>query len=447
MQSQHESGVPQTGVEELTFFDHKTETLPRERLRAMQADRLTAMLGQTYGQNPFVTEKLDAAGIAPHDVHDIEALTNLPFTTKDELMAAQDGAALSRNCTYPELAYTRVHQTSGTTGKPLRVFDTEEDWKWWARCWGFVLAGAGVSAADRLFVPFSFGPFIGFWAAVGGAERIGALMIPGGGRTSAQRLRLMAELGVTTLVCTPTYALRLIEVAMEESFDLSTIKMRASIHAGEPGALIPATKARIEESWGLKAYDHAGASEVGAHSFECQAQPGSTHAIESEFIIEVIDPETGLAAKGDHGELVITNLGRIGFPVIRYRTGDVVRIDNEPCPCGRTFTRFSGGVIGRADDMVVVRGVNVFPAALENLLLQHEMLDEFRVTITSRREMAEIAIEIECHGDPTGIDTRRAVEQTVTSALGLQPEVTVVAPGTLPRFELKAQRFFVGRSR
>lgn len=442
VQSQQEPEVPPTGSEQIAFFDQEIETLPREQLRAVQAERLAAMLGRVYGRNPFVTEKLDAAGLAPHDVRSTEDLTNLPFTTKDELIAAQDGAAFSRNCTFPEKAYTRVHQTSGTTGEPLRVFDTEEDWKWWARCWGFVLAGAGVSSEDRLFVPFSFGPFIGFWAAVGGAERIGALMIPGGGRTSAQRLHLMAELGATTLVCTPTYALRLIDIAREENFDLSTIKMRATVHAGEPGALVPATKARLENSWGAKAYDHAGASEVGAHSFECQTQPGSTHAIESEFIVEAIDPETGLATKGDHAELVITNLGRIGFPVIRYRTGDLVRIDNQPCPCGRTFTRFSGGVIGRVDDMVVVRGVNVFPTALEDLLLQHEALDEFRVTITRRREMAEMAIEIECHHDPSGIDTRRAVQQAVTSALGLRPEVTVVAPGTLPRFELKARRFF-----
>ena len=433
-----------TGLVDITFFDRELETLPRQSLVAMQERALVAVLAQTHGANRFVTEKLDAAGAAPGEVRTLDDLAALPFTTKAELIAAQQDGVLSSNCTFGEGAYTRIHQTSGTTGEPLRVFDTHESWDWWGRCWGFVLAGAGLTSDDRLFVPFSFGPFIGFWAAVGGSGKIGALMIPGGGRTSAQRLELMADLGVTAMCCTPTYALRLAEVARESGFDLSTIPMRATVHAGEPGANVPATKARIEAAWGAKCFDHAGASEVGAHSFECQAQPGTTHAIDSEFIVEVVDPHTGDAVPaGAEGELVITNLGRIGFPVIRYRTGDLVQIDEGPCPCGRTFTRFTGGVIGRVDDMVVVRGVNVFPAAVENLVRQHRAIDEFRVTISRRREMAEILIEIECRDGTDGENARRAVRGTFESSLGMRPDVTVVPRGTLPRFELKARRFIV----
>jgi phenylacetate-CoA ligase len=222
--------------------------------------------------------------------------------------------------------------------------------------------------------------------------------------------------------------------------------LRITVHAGEPGANVPATKARIEGAWGAKCYDHAGASEVGAHSFECQAQPGGTHAIDSEFIIEVVDPATGQpVAPGSEGELVITNLGRAGFPVLRYRTGDIVQVDTAPCPCGRTFTRFDGGVIGRADDMVVVRGVNIYPAAIENLLRHHEAVDEFRVTISTRREMAEILIEIECRRSVDDEPTVQAVRSAFESSLGLHPEVTAVQRGTLPRFELKARRFVVER--
>ncbi len=426
----------------MTFFDEEIETLPRERLRALQEAKLAAVIERTHGSNRFITEKLNDAGAAPGEIRTLENLIHLPFTTKAELIAAQEGGSLSSNCTFPEAAYTRIHQTSGTTGTPLRVFDTAESWDWWGRCWGFVLAGAGLTAEDRFFVPFSFGPFIGFWAALGGAARIGALMIPGGGRNSVQRLGLMANLGVTAMCCTPTYALRLVEVARDEGFDLSAIPMRITVQAGEPGASVPATKARIEEAWGAKCFDHAGASEVGAHSFECQAQPGATHAIDSEFIVEVIDPETGRpATAGEEGELVVTNLGRVGFPVVRYRTGDVVSVDDTPCPCGRTFTRFAGGVIGRADDMVVVRGVNVYPAAVENLLRRQEAVDEYRVTITRRRQMAEIHIEIECRDDADGQDTARAVQAGFESSLGLRPEVTTVPRGTLPRFELKARRF------
>lgn len=427
-----------------TFFDRPTETLPREGLLDLQGAKLGRVLEQVYGANRFVTEKLDAVNADPRDVRTVEDLAGLPFTTKSELMVAQEGAVLSTNCTFPEDAYTRIHQTSGTTGAPLRVFDTAESWDWWGRCWGFVLAGAGVTSSSRVFVPFSFGPFIGFWAALGGAEKVGALMIPGGGRDSHQRLELMAELGVTAMCCTPTYALRLAEVAREIGFDLSRIPMQVTVHAGEPGASVPATKARIETAWGARCYDHAGASEVGAHSFECQAQPGSTHAIDSEFIVEVIDPETGEhVPDGTEGELVLTNLGRVGFPAIRYRTGDVVRVDDSPCPCGRTFTRFAGGVIGRADDMVVVRGVNVYPAAVENLVRRHASVDEFRVTITRQREMAEVRIEIECRDGADGLIEAEAVRASFASTLGLRPEVTAVPRDTLPRFELKARRFVV----
>jgi len=429
---------------DITFFDQGIETLPREKLRLVQEQKLAALLETVYGANRFVTDKLDASGAAPRDVRTLEDLAGLPFTTKAELMAAQAEGPLSTNCTFPEAVYTRVHQTSGTTGPPLRVFDTVESWDWWGRCWGFVLAGAGLTARDRFFVPFSFGPFIGFWAAVGGAKRIEALMIPGGGRTSAQRLQLMADMGVTAMACTPTYALRLIEVAREEGFDVSTIPMRITVHAGEPGASVPATKSRIEKEWGARCYDHAGASEVGAHSFECQAQPGGTHAIDSEFIIEVVDPASGRPVRPGHeGELVITNLGRVGFPVIRYRTGDVVCLNDSPCPCGRTFTRFDGGVIGRVDDMVVIRGVNVYPGAVENLLRRHDAVDEFRVTISRQRELSTILIEIECREGADREGTVRAVQKTFESSLGLRPEVKAVERDSLPRFELKAQRFFL----
>jgi phenylacetate-CoA ligase len=436
--------VMHTGLVTTTYFAREIETLSKERLQELQGLKLSELLDTTYGRNRFVTAKLDAAGASPGDVRSVRDLAGLPFTTKAELLAAQDEHPLSTNCTFPESAYTRIHQTSGTTGTPLRVFDTADSWDWWGRCWGFVLSGAGLTSDDRFFVPFSFGPFIGFWAALGGAEKVGALMIPGGGRTSVQRLHLMADLGITAMACTPTYALRLAEVAREEGFDLSTIPIRITVHAGEPGASVPATKSRIEDAWGAKCHDHAGASEVGAHSFECEAQPGGTHAIDSEFIVEVVDPATGgPVPSGEEGELVITNLGRAGFPVLRYRTGDIVRIDDSPCPCGRTFTRFAGGVIGRADDMVVVRGVNIYPAAVENLIRKHQAVDEFRVTIARSREMAAIVIEVECQDGADSTGTARAVLASFESALGLRPEVVAVARGTLPRFELKARRFLV----
>ena len=430
----------------MPYFDQVTETVSRERLALLQLHKLQAMLEELWERNAFYTAKLKAAGVEPGDVRSLADLSRLPLTTKHELTADQAAhPPFGTNVTYPLEAYIRYHQTSGTTGAPLRVLDTEESWNWWGRCWGYVLSGAGLTAADRLFSAFSFGPFIGFWSAVEGARKIGAMMIPGGGRDSPQRLELMRDSGATALCCTPTYALRLAEVAREKGFDLHALPVRATVHAGEPGANVPATKRRIEESWGAKCYDHAGASEVGAHSFECEAQPGGIHAIESEFVVEALDPATGQPVEpGARGELVITNLGRLGFPIIRYRTGDVVQLNTEPCVCGRTFARFQGGILGRADDMITVRGVNVFPSAVENIIRRFKDVDEFRVTVRTVRHMDEMDVEVELveGADP---NTVAAIGEAIDSLLAFRPIVRLVPRDILPRFEMKAKRFHVER--
>ena len=335
-----------------------------------------------------------------------------------------------------------MHQTSGTAGIPLRVVDTPESWEWWGQCWRLVLRGAGVTGSDRVFLPFSFGPFIGFWAAVEGARQLGAMMIPGGGWGSLERLHMMRDLGATVICCTPTYALRLAEVAREHKFDLRSVPVRVLIHAGEPGANVPQTKARIEAAWGAKCFDHAGASEVGAHSFECELQPNGIHIIESEFIPEVIDPQTEEEMPpGETGELVITNLGRPGFPVIRYRTGDLVRLNLQTCACGRTLARFDGGLLGRTDDMFTIRGVNVYPTAIENVIRQFSAVDEFQVTVNRRQEMRHLEVQIEVRSGNEAEEVRAQVEQAIYGALSLRPTVTVAAPGALTRFEMKARRF------
>ena len=427
----------------MRYFEESVETMPRKALEALQIEKLCSMLEQIYGRNRFYTDKLDAAGIHPDSIQTLDDLRRLPLTEKSELIQAQsDALPFGSNTTFEESAYSRFHQTSGTTGTPLRVLDTPESWDWWGRCWGHVLAGAGLTENDRMFVPFSFGPFIGFWAAVEGAQKINALMIPGGGRDSLQRLHLMKELGATAMCCTPTYALRLAEVAQESSFDLSEIPLRTLIHAGEPGANVPATKVRIESVWNAKCYDHAGASEIGAHSFECEIQPNGTHVTESEFIVEVLNPETlEPVPAGEQGELIITNLGRIGYPVIRYRSGDLVVLNQQKCTCGRSYSRFEGGVLGRADDMVVVRGINVFPSAVENLVRQCDSVEEFRITVTTEREMGNLAIELELSKNANPESARKTVDQTIQNGLSLRPEITLVPSGSLPRFEMKAKRF------
>ncbi len=427
----------------MPFFNQTTETMPREELRALQFERLQTLLRQIFGRNRFYTKKWNDAGLKLDDIRSFSDFPKLPFTYKSELVHAQEEELpFGTNLTFAEDAYTRVHQTSGTTGAPLRVVDTPESWDWWGHCWGHVLTGAGVTARDRIFLPFSFGPFIGFWATVEGAKKVGAMMIPGGGWDSIQRLRVMRDLGATVVCCTPTYALRLAEVAREEHFDLRSLPVHALIHAGEPGANVARTKARIEAAWGAKCFDHAGASEVGAHSFECELQPGGIHLIESEFMAEVVDPQTGdEVPPGQTGELAITNLGRPGSPVIRYRTGDLVRLNLAPCACGRTFARFDGGLLGRSDDMVTIRGVNVYPTAIENVIRQFLTVDEFQVTVTTQHEMHHLEVQIEVVSGNDAEHVRTHVEQAIYHALSLRPTVTVAKPGTLAHFELKARRF------
>lgn len=417
--------------------------MPREQLRALQFEKLQKLLRQIFGLNRFYTKKWNDAGVTPDSIRSLSDFRKFPFTYKSELVRAQEEAPpFGTNVTFPEAAYTRLHQTSGTTGAPLRVVDTPESWDWWGHCWGHVLKGAGVSAEDRVFLPFSFGPFIGFWAAVEGAKKVGAMMIPGGGWDSIQRLEMMRDLGATVVCCTPTYALRLAEVAREENFDLRSLPVHALIHAGEPGANVARTKARIEAAWAAKCFDHAGASEVGAHSFECELQPGGIHLIESEFIAEVLDPQTGEEAPpGEIGELAITNLGRPGFPVIRYRTGDLVRLNLTPCACGRTFARFDGGLLGRSDDMVTIRGVNVYPTAIENVIRQFSTVGEFQVTVRTLQEMHHLEVQIEVVSGNDAEHVRTHVEQAIYHAISLRPTVTVAAPGTLAHFEMKARRF------
>jgi len=424
---------------ETTFYNEALETADRATLEAHQLARLRALLDTLLVQNPFYGPRLRAAGVAHGaDLGTLADLSRLPFTRKAELVADQEAhPPYGSNLSFPQTAYTRLHQTSGTTGRPLRLLDTPESWDWWLRCWGYVYRGATIGPDDRIFAAFSFGPFIGFWTAFEAGQQLGALVIAGGGQTSEQRLQTLLDNEATVLVCTPTYALRLAEVGREQGLDVSRSHIRATVHAGEPGASIPSTKRRIEELWGARCYDHAGATEVGAFGFECQAQPGGIHANEGEFIVEILDPQTQRPA--DEGELVITNLGRAGSPVLRYRTGDRVRWQAGACPCGRTFRRLEGGILGRVDDMLTVRGVNVFPSAIENLVRRFPAVDEFAVEVYQERAMDEMELQLEV-ADARPEEVCEAVAREVWVALGFRPRVRPVPAGTLPRFELKARR-------
>ena len=411
------------------------ENASRSLIDEHQLARLQLGLSRILPHNRFYEEKLLSNRVSI-SLRSLDDLSSFPFTTKQELVADQELHPLfGSNLTYPMNEYIRLHQTSGTTGKPLKILDTQESWDWWAECWMSVYQSAGVTRDDVVFLAFSFGPFIGFWSAYEGAKRLGALTVPGGGMDSLQRLKAIQEIDATVLVCTPSYALHLAEVAQEHGLDMRLSNVHITIHAGEPGASIPSTRERIQSAWNARTYDHAGMTEMGAFGFACSEQHG-LHVNEGEFIAEILDPITNKPVReGQTGELTLTNLGRWGNPAIRYRTGDLVRHGGYSCACGRTFLLLPGGVLGRVDDMLIVRGVNVYPSALANILHRFPEVNEYRVIVTSEGPMDEIALQVEC---PPYL--KSAIADELHIALNLRVPIETVEPGTLPRFELKARR-------
>lgn len=418
-----------------------TPTTPRSELLAGQLACVRELLRVVVGTNPFYARKL--AGIRPDDICTPDDFARLPFTTKAELAADQAehppyGTAL----TFPAEQYTRLHQTSGTsTGRPLRWLDTPQSWDWLLDCWRAAFELISLSRQDRLFFPFSFGPFLGFWTAFEAAARSGYRCLAGGGMSSTARLRFLAEHGCTVVFATPTYALHLAEVAAREGLDLAAGPVRAVVVAGEPGGSIAATRDRIEAAWGARVFDHYGLTEVGPAAVEAADSPGQMYLLESHYLAEVLVPGSDQpATPGQTGELVLTNLGRQGSPVIRYRTGDLVRLASGPDPTGRTWLRLDGGVLGRVDDMIHVRGNNVYPAALEAVVRRFPQVVEYRLVVDRSGPLTDLCIEIEPVTGADGPSLAEQVARAVRDELLFRAEVVAVPPGSLPRYELKARR-------
>lgn len=422
----------------MPYFFPEEEVLDRAGLDRLQRDRLTAMLGEVLKSNAFYKNKYRGMSFDAS----ADDLGELPLATRVEIQRNQvEHPPYGTNLTYPFERYCRLHQTSGSTGRPLRCLDRREDWDWWRGCWGVIYRAAGVEDTDRFMFPFSFGPFIGFWAAFESAVALGNLCLPAGGMTTKARLQFMLDHDVTFVGCTPTYALRMVEVAEAEGINLAKSSVRGLIVAGEPGGSIPSTRKRIGSAWGARVFDHPGLTEMGPYGFECVESPGGVHINETAFIPEVIDSVTARPVPdGETGELVLTNLGRWGSPLIRYRTGDCVRLTRNRCDCGRWFARMEGGILGRIDQMLIIRGNNVYPAAIEGILREFAEVAEFRLTVDRSSALADLTIEIEpvAGVEIGGLPDR--IEDAIRDRLHFKPTVKVVEPGSLPRFEMKARR-------
>jgi len=396
-------------------------------------ERLNALLEVVAKTNAFQRERMGDVRL-----EHLDEISRLPLTQKEDLLADQAAhLPFGTNLTFPVERYTHVHQTSGTTGATLRVLDTPEDWAWWEICLAKVLAAAGIGVGDRVMLAYSFGPYVHFWATYAGVQAVGAMVVPLGGMDSVQRLETMREYGATALACTPSYALHLVNVAERHGLHDAVTTLERVVCAGEPGASIPAVRERIETGLGVQCFDHAGNSESGAFARPCDAA-GGLHLAEDEFVCELIDPHAGEPVPcGGQGELVVTALGRVGFPVIRYATGDIVDHVAEPCPAGHPGRWLPGGILGRTDDMVVIRGMNVFPSAVEQILRESPGVGEFRITFyADPRAMDEIKVEVEL-AQPL---EARAIQARLRQRLGLRVRIVPVKPGILPPQLGKARR-------
>jgi phenylacetate-CoA ligase len=419
------------------------DDLDRQGIDRAQAQGMKKLLSEVLPRSPFYRKKFAAAGLDLGRLSFPVDMKHIPFTTKAELIESQrDHPPTGDFLTEPASSFTRFHQTSGTSGSPLRWYDTLDSWTSLLDSWLTLFRVAGINTNDRLFFAFSFGPFLGFWAAFEAGFRYGCFSLAGGGMSSSARLCLMREQRATVVFCTPTYALRLAEVAAQEGLKLPNSGVRALVVAGEPGGSIAATRARIEQFWGSKVIDHYGLTETGPLGIECTANPAGLHIGETFVFTEVVDPGTGAGvAPGNPGELVVTTFGRKACPLIRYRTGDLVCVDRVPCPCGRSLLRLGGGIRGRVDDMITVRGNNLHPAALQSLLHRFPAVSEYRVEIEETVSLAVLRIEVEPHPQADGAALANQVSRAIHDELLFKAEVRAVAPGALPRPEMKAARW------
>ena len=427
------------------YLEPEIERRSRAMMTRWQSARLRDQVRHAAAHSPFYRRKFKAAAVTPAQIRTLADLGRLPFTTKDELKENQAqkppwGDVLA----VPLAEVLRVHLTSATTGRPLAFLDTREDWHGFYHSYARSLYAYGVRKTDMVMAAFSYGPWIGYWSGFYAAQDLGCLVFPVGGLSTDQRIDALLNYPITVLGCTPSYALFLAEQAAKKGIDLAKdTKVRITWHTGEPGASIPATKARIEAAFGARAYDLPGLTEIAAWGFECDARAGLTHVHEDYCYPEVLDEQDRPVGPGGRGELVFTSLYRKAMPLIRYRTRDIVQVADRKCPCGRTLCAFEGGVLARLDDMKKIRGIIVYPRRIEEIVRPHAAVDEFQIVFQRHAGLDDILVRI----DPSPSlsvaerDALRArLEESLRTGLGLRTTVEITEPGALPRWDHKAKR-------
>jgi phenylacetate-CoA ligase len=421
-----------------------------ETIRRTQTRKLRVLLSALAERNPFYQPRILAANLDPATCTTADFVTAFPFTTRDEWTRDQlDHPPYGTNFTFSAESYTRLCRTSGTAGRAMNWLDTPESWSAMLDQWDRVYIAAGVEAGTGIFFAFSFGPFLGFWTAFEAASRRGCLCVPGGGLSTPARLDLLVETASTVLCCTPTYAARLAETARLEGRERDLSSVEKIIVAGESGGSVPAVRSRLSDAWGgARIYDHHGMTEVGPVSYPCPHTEDRLHVMEESYLAEVVaSAGAEAAAEGEAGELVLTTLDRMGSPLLRYRTGDrVVSQRHAPCDCGAFDLSLEGGIRGRDDDMVTVRGVNVFPSAVDSVVQRSDPVEEYETVRRTVNGMDELIVRIEFNEGTGDAEAERArLAEAFERALGLRVGIEIVDAGSLPRYQFKAQRWKVAR--
>jgi phenylacetate-CoA ligase len=431
------------------FWNPALETMDRGQLKKLQLRKFKRIFKWAYDYSRFHRRIYDQAGIAPEDIRTLADVHQVPKVEKDMMRGVQRkepfpyGDALC----VPLREVTEFRQTSGTTGQAIYQADSWQDWEWWSECWSFILWAQGYRPTDRVFLPFGYNVFVAFWAAHYAAEKIGCEVIPGGVLDTKARILKIQELRASAIMGTPTYILGMADTAKTKmNIDPATLGIGKITCAGEPGASIPGTKRRMEAAWGAKVYDHAGATEIGAWSYECRAQPGGIHANEAMFLVEIEDVETGeiIDTPGRPGKMIITAFDRMAQPCVRFDSKDIIEWAADSCPCGSTFRLIRGGVKGRADDITKVKGVLLSPAAIEEVVRGIDGLgDEYEVVVDKLGDIDRIKLKVEIM--PGGEDRAKQLEAELRDQLRLKTNlgyrIEFYDYGRLPRYEVKARRF------
>jgi phenylacetate-CoA ligase len=431
------------------YWNPYLETLPLERLQELQLEKFKRIVAWAYDNSSYYRRLYKAAGVEPGDIKTMDDVRKVPTTDKAKLKEAQEEGPFpygSRLCA-PLENVSEFRQTSGTTGTPVYQADTWQDWDWWSECWCYILWAQGYRPSDRLFLPFGYNIFVAFWAGHYAAEKLGCEVVPGGVLDTAARVLKVQELKATAMMGTPTYILNMADVAKNRlGIDAAGLTIERITCAGEPGASIPTTKKRMQDAWGAKVYDHAGATEIGAWSYECAEQSGGMHVNQGMFLVEIEDIVTGelITEPGRKGKMIITALDRMAQPCIRFDSKDLIQWAADPCPCGRSYQLVEGGVLGRADDITKVKGVLLSPTAIEEVVRGFdELTDEYEVLVERPGDTDKITLKVEFN--PGAESQQDEVLARLKDQLRLKTNlgylIEVHPAGSLQRWEVKARRF------